>query len=790
MSYWENLDANDPNIKRLITDGINANPALKGLFTWYDSFSLPDATTLAMIKALNSATRQEIQADKIDCWAGGNYVGTVGRCITDPEEALNKAFRDIGNLQDDDNVRKARIEAYIANRFYGEIKDQGGDEDAIQAIINRYKAEGFYDTNRFISIGGTDGSGTGGDYTDEDPEQTFEDYVQEVGQGVANTAQGLYDELKDKITDCVGSPLDCVKKIGTAILDAGGIPEECQDLGDGTTCGTAENPTPCWKDCVSFNLPGLPIPNIPLPPGVVDIGTYRDFENAVKTVGKTVGDLINGDTTVEEVLEDLGTWAKEEWENVFGGIDDTTVDDVLDWLRGILGPVAAGIIWADIEEEITNILTPVGPETKTCPDGSVVDIDEDCPPDTTDCGPRPTFDGTFSWQQEAYIWDQECGPTTCLNGDPKTDPDGTNCEENSPNGFCEDGVTPKDNPEGTNCEEYVTPLTPEEQECNEQGRVFDDLNNECKEECANTEFVVLADGNCGPPEVQDCANGATTESGCEECPDGQTTPEQHEGGDCRNALIDSDDPCSIEPDSGSFQYFSCLSEGWGNCPEGTEKEGQWVKDTENNCGSSEVQECANGATTESLCEECPEGQSFDENGICVESTQECANGATEESGCEECPEGFTFDFNGICVAVSGFTCDDYNRTTNEDGTCGPCKEGYETDTSLPNEPCVKIFDGCSAGFELVNGECTAIVCPEGQSYCIDTDGCVDIGTCPSDPPEEGGGSGGGGGGSGGSGMFAIEPTTVTADAQLLSRPEFPITDYLAGLFTNSTGGSA
>ena len=217
---------------------------------------------------------------------------------------------------------------------------------------------------------------------------------------------------------------------------------------------------------------------------------------------------------------------------------------------------------------------------------------------------------------------------------------------------------------------------------------------------------------------------------------------------------------------------------------------------ENELCVTEPEECAKpdgtltGATTESGCEECPEGQSFDVNGICVTGPLECANGATTESGCEECPEGQRFDFNGICVTDAGFTCDDYNRTTNEDGTCGPCKEGYETDTSLPNEPCVKIFDGCSAGFELVNGECTAIVCPEGQSYCIDTDGCVDIGTCPSDPPEEGGGSGGGGGGSGGSGMFAIEPTTVTADAQLLSRPEFPITDYLAGLFTNSTGGSA
>ena len=906
-----------------------------------------------------------------------------------------------GNVGEDEDGRFRAIEARAWRELLKELQSaledlSSGDAtiDEVSGILTRVKEfdapylSEISDWDNYFNTILTDISDAETAYgTNNDPETTFADVVEDLGEGIANTAKGIVDEWSDKITDCVGNPNDCIKKIGEALLEAGGVPEECEDLGDGVTCGTAEDPIPCWKDCVRFDALGLPGINLPLPPGVIDVGTYRDFENAVKTVGKTIGDLIDGDTTVEEVLEELEVWARGKWEEVFGGVDDSTPEAVLDWLKGILGSVTAGIIWAEIEEEVTNVLTPVGPDTKTCPDGSVVDIDEDCPPDTTECGPRPGYSG-FQTAQLQYIWDRDCGPTTCLNGDPKTDPDGTNCEENQ---WTNDGPTPE------NCASFNRVHIPADEatktpsscgDCNEGWEEIEDSNGEtaCQEEddpfvnqgptaadCAeeNKEFIPstdVANSDCGgclpgyrlendecvsesppyepdcngprptgtwsPPEEyaawndkcldtncpqdgslisdhidNDCNKGLTTddptltegeecgegrgagfvenvggqlqctpywdgncsspfpsgpsytfnlqnaqsewETACSatNCSDGSDRSEEGycpedegqpcekenetgtvEGGVCvietiaqtceeqgletdpetqecltldvfcakyqQDERCVTDDPCSIEPASGSFEYYNCLNEGWGNCPEGTEKEGQWVKDTENNCGSSEVQECANGATTESGCEECPEGQSFDENEICVTDSQECAKpdgtltGATTESGCEECPQGQRFDFNGICVADSGFTCDDYNRTTNEDGSCGPCKEGYETDTSLPNEPCVKIFDGCSAGFELVNGECTAIVCPEGQSYCIDTDGCVDIGTCPSDPPEEGGGSSGGGGGSGGSGMFAIEPTTVTADAQLLSRPEFPITDYLAGLFTNSTGGSA
>ena len=49
---------------------------------------------------------------------------------------------------------------------------------------------------------------------------------------------------------------------------------------------------------------------------------------------------------------------------------------------------------------------------------------------------------------------------------------------------------------------------------------------------------------------------------------------------------------------------------------------------------------------------------------------------------------------------------------------------------------------------------------------------------PPPPPPEGGG-----GGSGGGGNAQLKQLSITGDPELLARQEFPITDYLSGLFT-------
>ena len=54
-----------------------------------------------------------------------------------------------------------------------------------------------------------------------------------------------------------------------------------------------------------------------------------------------------------------------------------------------------------------------------------------------------------------------------------------------------------------------------------------------------------------------------------------------------------------------------------------------------------------------------------------------------------------------------------------------------------------------------------------------------------EPPSGGGGGGGGGGdggGGGSSGMFDLESFEIAGDPQLLARMEFPITNFLEGMF--------
>jgi len=176
--------------------------------------------------------------------------------------------------------------------------------------------------------------------------------------------------------------------------------------------------------------------------------------------------------------------------------------------------------------------------------------------------------------------------------------------------------------------------------------------------------------------------------------------------------------------------------------------------------SSEQLECVATVTTqpepepepepETEQEACPEGQQRDEQGNCV------AIAVTPEPEPEECPEGQQRDEQGNCVAVA--------VAPEPEPQPEDCPEG-----EARNEEGV-----CVAVTETPEEEC-----PEGQER--DEEGvCVAV-------TSSGGGGGGGGFGGGGSGMFSgAEPVQIgfdiAGDPQLLARSEFPITDYLAGLF--------
>ena len=260
-----------------------------------------------------------------------------------------------------------------------------------------------------------------------------------------------------------------------------------------------------------------------------------------------------------------------------------------------------------------------------------------------------------------------------------------------------------------------------------------------------------ADGACVADAVEPtpCINNATQESGCEECADG-SLPSEHQNGDCKQPEIVTQVECPQNtPKAG--QMVDKLSDcGAPTNPTGYDcnkpKPAGYTFDTiawEQNCGGTH---CTDGTLKDDAeGSNCP-GYVAPEVTDPEDPEEECAKpdgtptGATVASGCEQCPDGYTFDFDGICQPDGGsLDCAQYNRETLDDGTCGGCLPGFQKDTSLPNEPCVATFDGCPAGYELVNGQCAPIVCPEGQEFCESSGSCEEPQNCEGGPSEGGGG---------------------------------------------------
>ena len=192
------------------------------------------------------------------------------------------------------------------------------------------------------------------------------------------------------------------------------------------------------------------------------------------------------------------------------------------------------------------------------------------------------------------------------------------------------------------------------------------------------------------------------------------------------------------------------------------------KNADGSCPEGPIEECVKpdgtptGATVESGCEECPQGQAFNENGVCVGVTTEtCSNGATNYPLCTECADGSTTDPNTPCGGdpeCNDCTCAEYAAQN-------PLECGW-----------VECPDG---SFAPTQEQCGGGGCPEGQEPCEALGGeCTTPENCPGG--DDGGGGGGGGGG--GAGMFEPFTASITGDPQLLARQEFPITDYLTGLF--------
>ena len=406
-----------------------------------------------------------------------------------------------------------------------------------------------------------------------------------------------------------------------------------------------------------------------------------------------------------------------------------------------------------------------------------------------------------------------------------------------------------------------------------------------QEDCEAEGKELSTDGkSCVEPTGETpCKNGATLESGCEQCEDG-SVPSDYKEGKCGGTLIVTPETCG--PETFTSERKVEVSVGAGEVKEPSvaytvENEACTKVTTVYVAGAvvppppsptqcadgtvpPEGQECvqcpegsphATSATLAgcgSVPQPCPNGGVRDSNGNCPPPTDECTGEITaanadkcgkklcngvyidkEEEcipgtvcddgekdfgnaiGCEQpCPDNDTIGASD--AACGGGGCVDDPQTREEKLACGwiLCQDaqtvvktreecGNECENGALDWPaCVVCADGslpdddygCGSGpppldcddldYAAANplecpGVCEDCTCPEYVAANPEECGTTPPPPPPPPPPPEGGG----GGGSGGGGTGEIKPLSIAGDPELLARQEFPITDYLSGLFT-------
>ena len=628
------------------------------------------------------------------------------------------------------------------------------------------------------TTGDTDSGFTGNGY--DLTAEEVKDAVEKLGQDVYDQATGALNSIVDETKAIVQDPVGALEQIARNIIEQNTgvtISEECGEY----TRGGAEWFKKCVKFGVILSIPGLEIPAAILG-SVFGGATIQDMEDVLVAAGKKWEDIKNGTTTPEQILEDLGDWVTGKITDVFKDIEGgITVEGILKKIGDFLPPVIAAVVYNKFKDKInTAIGVPVFLTTEEQCEAQGTTEDPNNPGSCLPVTEEPTFDCASVNRSGGVVnTEEDCGG--CLDGYQASD-----------NGCIESPVTCGENEKLNEltgkCEEVVdfTPGDP----CNtDEGAGKYNQEGECIVD-ENTENV-------------ECTNGATKESGCEECADG-SSPDQHEGNNCSGELITenpnsddelcngprppqtqndknycfdqgyapcgegteeyqngrwykectpiSGDPCASEPEAGSFAYYNCVNEGWGTCDDNTEKAGEWVFDPTNNCGATTSTECGNGATEESNCEKCEDGSlpSEHEGNNCGE---DLLNNVTPPP--EECPEGQQKDEQGNCVCPEG-------QQKDEQGNCvtipvTPPPEIPPSEPPPPGSPCAQ-----QNRVENEDGSCGPCL----PGYMIDPQGfdqCVSTGI-PVNPPPGGGKpepTGGGGSIGGGTGMF--KPSNVSLE---------------------------
>jgi hypothetical protein len=526
------------------------------------------------------------------------------------------------------------------------------------------------------------------------PNETLQDLVDEFGEAAVETAQKVYDYVKDKFEEVIDDPLGVLRDIITSGVIIGD--ERCWEPGEQKSCDTAdpEKGDICWKDCV--NLIGvLAIPGLPMPPGIGELATVRDLEDFLKGIGKTLGEFI------EDPIGTVEGWIGDLIEKIKGlfDVDENDASKIIDWLKGIFGAAVGAWVWNQVEEGVTDVFTNLTPYG-LCEDGETPKSD----PDGRDC---PTAD--------------------------------INCADFGKTG----GLVYKEE----QCGEALKDCADE----GKQGGLVENPETDCGP-CLDTH--VLEDGKCvewvddGPTE-QECAEqnkehipspAPGTKSACGGCIDTDTY-QLDEDGNCEPSPITCDPPQVL--DSTGTQCIDPVDCVKGNaCETEDNKTGVYGDDCECipdfvNTGPS-VQDCdnlgkfhiaADPANNEpSKCGECKQtGYSAEsEDAPCTQDIRICEDGqeADPNKGCPEdyCDDAMTVPKNedGSCPDISTVPCTEPNKIRDNDGNC-VCDEGFVPsrfegggcipDPDCPNgTPKANYVDGncdgdCREGYVKKDGSC-------------------------------------------------------------------------------------
>lgn len=671
---------------------ILGDPILSRYFGWMVD-GIASGLNLARVRAWNASMRAEVNDERRQCWESGNFVGMTGKCVEDPEVGVEKTLKQLSGQSQFEisDLRRVRLEAYLAKEFYGEWKGaaESGDTSKMGEILDKYgQYPEVMSTNPYI--GGMSFSGF-------NPEQVINGAI--LGDGpIAGKVEICTTPGQ---TNCVDptNVQDIWEDFGRHIqvifkgLQIPGLPEwmpfpailELPTLGDIWHKVTSpfeeeynrqrdeclDKPTSTERtECIEqINAAGILTGVITQGASDIADATGEKVNEIIDKGLEGIDCVLNPDECAGKIKDILG--GVFEGEGDIWGTVDPTASGIPDWLKVIiiggqygdevLGALE-GLLGNDIDGDGTIGIPISGTKDCTNEAGEVyatVGVDEECPEP-----PPVDFDvdcASFNKSGGMVESEEQCGG--CLDG---FDPDGQ--------GGC-----------------IEAPIKCEGQQ------VYDELTGECKDPdpgfvqgdpCkteAGESGTYDEDGGCVADPPQQCENGASNFPDCDMCPD-ETSPDQHSGGNCGGSLIDSNDPydCKAGRPEGAYTFGT---QTWDRACSGDY--------------------CTDGTRKETI------------DGVYGAN---CPDYVAPEAGTDGTSDGI---------------CDQQNRETNEDGSCGGCKAGYKLDDT--DQGCVEDPD---------------YVGPEGG--------------------EESESSGGGGGGAGG-GYSSPGPDlafTIAGQPQTLQRQRF------------------